>query len=136
MFEKLYKVRGVDVNGFMVMQNVAYVTYATKLIEVFLTEKGYSKNRLNKLKIGLQKRSEQIFCTKPLMFNQFFTVALTVDDFLNNGDILKVSVIFYNEQKEESAKVTTEFYWFDYKKWTPTLAPKNITRHFTQQFFY
>lgn len=130
MFEKLYKVRGIDVNGFMIMQNVAYITYATKLIEVFLTEKGYSKNRLNKLKIGLQKRNEQVFCTKPLMFNQLFTVAFTVDDFIDNGNTLKTSVIFYNEDKEVCARVITEFYWFDYHKWIPMLAPKSILRHF------
>lgn len=132
MFEKLYKVRGIDVNGFMVMQNVAYITYATKLIEVFLTEKGYSKNKLDKLKIGLQKRNEQVCCVKPLMFNQFFTVSFVVKDFVDNGNTLKIAVIFYNEKKEECTRVTTDFYWFDYQKWIPMLAPKKIIRHFTQ----
>lgn len=135
MFEKLYKVRGIDVNGFMVMQNVAYVTYATKLIEVFLTEKGYSQNRLNKLKIGLQKKSEQVFCMKPLMFNQFFTVVFEVDDCKENTDKLKISVVFYNKDKEKCARVSTEFYWFDYQKWSPILAPKKIVKHFIQTSF-
>lgn len=126
MYDKLYKVKGTDVNGFMIMQNVAYVTYATKLMEVFLTEKGYSTNRLSKLKIGLQKKSEQVFSVKPLMFNQVFRVVLSVDNLENSDELLSVSVHFYNEKDELCTRVHTDFYWFDYQNWKPIEAPKRI----------
>lgn len=132
MFEKLYKVKGIDVNGFMVMQNAAYVTYATKLVEVFLTENRFSKARLNKLQIGLQKNNEQVICKQHLMFNQTFTAVLSVEEEIRENNILRTTVSFYNNKQELCTRVQTEFYWFNYKDWKVTEPPKTITNLFTR----
>ena len=43
MFTRTYTGKGEDVNDFMIMQNFAYLTYSSKILEAFLLEKGFSK---------------------------------------------------------------------------------------------
>ena len=58
MFQRNYKVKGADVNDFMVMQNAAYLNYSSKLLETFLFVKGFTKIKMNALKVGLQNCSQ------------------------------------------------------------------------------
>ena len=60
MFIRTFKVKGEDVNDFMIMQNFAYLSYSSKLLEVYLLEKGYSQLKLNSLKIGWQKSNDRL----------------------------------------------------------------------------
>jgi acyl-CoA thioesterase FadM len=48
MFQRNYKVKGEDVNDFMVMQNAAFLKYSSKLLDTFLHENGFTGHKLNK----------------------------------------------------------------------------------------
>jgi acyl-CoA thioesterase FadM len=130
MFKRNFTVKGEDVNDFMVMQNFAYLKYTSKMIEVFLLEKGFSTIKLNDLKIGWQKRNDQLKNNKKLMFTQAFDIELTFDIVAELDDKMYVSVHFYNSNNELCSTVTTELFWIDYTNWEVILPPKKIAQHF------
>lgn len=72
MFQRKYQVKGEDVNDVMLMQNHAYVKYGSKIIEIFLLDIGYSKQKLQKLNVFWQKENEQLLKFDNLFFTQFF----------------------------------------------------------------
>jgi acyl-CoA thioesterase FadM len=126
-------VNGEDVNDFMVMQNTAYLNYSSKIVETFLFVNGYAKLKMNTLKVGLQKKNDQIKQYNQLLFTQTFSVEL---EFKNLGfceQKMNISVHFFNQNKELCATVNREIYWFDYASWETIAPPKTIAKFFSQK---
>ncbi|WP_288955895.1 thioesterase family protein [uncultured Polaribacter sp.] len=136
MFQRTYTVKGEDVNDFMVMENAAYLKYTSKLVETFLFVNHFTKLKMNSLKVGLQKKNDQIQQYKYLMFTQPFLVELNCKELGLCDQKMKVEISFYNQQKELCALVTRELFWFDYTKWETVIAPKTIRRHFIEEKTY
>jgi acyl-CoA thioesterase FadM len=130
MFQRNYTVKGEDVNDFMVMQNAAYLIYSSKLIETFLFVKGFSKLKMNTLKVGLQKKNDQIIQFKPLFFTQAFSIELEFKNFLFTNQKMNVAIHFYNQEKELCSTITRELFWFDYVRWQIISPPKSIANCF------
>ncbi|MFD2566060.1 thioesterase family protein [Pseudotenacibaculum haliotis] len=133
MFIRNYKVKGEDVNDFMVMQNFAYLSYSSKLIEVYLFEKGFPRLKLNSLKIGWQKSNDQLINHKHLMFTEPFSAHLHFDRMLESEEKIKVYIDFYSKDQELCATLETELHWFDYNTWKFITPPKNLAQHFLKQ---
>jgi acyl-CoA thioesterase FadM len=133
MFQRLYKVEGEDVNDFMVMQNIAYLKYSSKLMETFLFNKGFTKLKMNSLKVGLQKSNDQIIQKKHLMFTQGFTVQLEFVKLNFESNKMNVKIHFFNNKEEICATVVRDLSWFDYDTWKTISPPKIITNYFSQQ---
>ncbi len=132
MFQRNYTVKGEDVNDFMVMQNAAYLNYSSKLFETFLFVKGFSILKMNTLKVGLQKKNDQILQFKPLFFTQAFSVELEFKNILFTNQKMNVAIHFYNQEKELCSTITREFFWFDYTAWQIISPPKSIANYFLQ----
>ena len=135
MFQRNYKVKGADVNDFMVMQNAAYLNYSSKLLETFLFVKGFTKIKMNALKVGLQKKNDQILQYKPLLFTQNFSVDLEFKSLAFSNQKMNVSIHFYNDKKELCTTITRELFWFDYTSWETIAPPKTITKCFVEDEF-
>ncbi|MDT7832939.1 hypothetical protein RQM59_11145 [Flavobacteriaceae bacterium S356] len=133
MFKRNYTVKGEDVNDFMVMQNFAYLKYTSKLIELFLLEKGFSKPKLNDLKIGWQKNNDQLKNSKKLMFMESFSAVLEFDTSAISGNRTHTIVRFFNEKKEVCSTVVTELHWVNYNNWEIIHPPKGIMKYFSNE---
>ncbi len=133
MFVRNYKVKGEDVNDFMIMQNFAYLTYSSKLLEVYLLEKGFSKLKLNSLKIGWQKSNDRLINKKRLMFTDAFSVHLNVSNTNQKDHKTTVAIDFYNAKNELCATLMTELQWLDYNKWEIISPPQKIAQYFIPQ---
>ncbi len=132
MFQRIYTVKGNDVNDFMVMQNAAYLHYASLIFDVFLLEKGFSKDKMNKQKVGLDKKKDQLFLNKHLMFTKEFTIKLEFLDLLFTNQKMNIAVHFYNEKQELCATVQRELFWFCYDSWQSVCPPKTISKYFSK----
>ena len=132
MFQRNYKVEGNDVNDYMVMQNTAYLKYSAKIVETFLFVKGYPKLKMNTLKVGLEKKNDEILQYKQLFFTQAFSVELVFKNILFTNQKMTVTIHFYNQEKELCATITRELYWFDYTSWQIISPPKSIANCFLQ----
>lgn len=133
MFKRNYTVKGEDVNDFMVMQNFAYLKYTSKLIEVFLLDRGFSTLKLNNLKIGWQKNNDQLKNARKLMFMESFSAVLEFDTSRNLSDHTHVIVRFYNFEGELCSTVSTELHWVDYSNWEIIHPPKGIMKYFVNE---
>tara|TARA_R110002049_G_scaffold107950_4_gene255867 strand:+ start:13850 stop:14272 length:423 start_codon:yes stop_codon:yes gene_type:complete len=130
MFKRNYTVKGEDVNDFMVMQNAAFLTYASKLFDVFLFVNGFTKLKMNSLKLGVKKGNDSVLHYNHLMFTQPFSIVL---DFKELGSCKKKMIIeihFYNKQNELVATIIRELFWFNYKSWETIIPPKTISKYF------
>ena len=97
MFQRNYKVKGEDVNDFMVMQNSAYLKYASIVMETFLFVNGFTKLKMNNLKVGLQKNNDQIIQQKQLLFTQPFITKLELKSLGVCEQKMSIAVHFFNE---------------------------------------
>lgn len=123
-------------NDFMVMQNAAYLNYSSKLLETFLFVKGFTKLKMNSLKVGLQKKNDQISQYKPLLFTQAFKVELEFKNMLFTSKKMHVAIHFYNDKQELCTTIKRELFWFDYVGWQTINPPKTITKYFNQENKY
>jgi len=129
MFVRNYRVKGEDVNDFMVMQNFAYLSYSSRLIETYLMENGFPQMKLNSLKIGWQKSNDQLQNKKQLMFTQNFSVHLNFEANFK-GNCIKTYVDFYNERGELATTLITDLNWVNYNNWTQIQPPLNMMHLF------
>ena len=129
MFARNYKVRGEDVNDFMVMQNFAYLSYASRLIEAYLMENGFPQLKLNSMKIGWQKSNDQLKNKKHLMFTQNFSVRLNFH-IGSRKDGVNTSIDFYNQKGELVATLNTELTWINYETWERIIPPHSMMHLF------
>lgn len=132
MFQRTYRVKGEDVNDFMVMQNAAFLNYSSKILETFLYVNGFTKIKLNNLQVGLQKKNDQIIQHKRLLFTEAFSVNLACESIVFSNYKMKVSIHFYNDKKELCTTITRELFWFDYTAWTTICPPKSIRKYFVE----
>lgn len=116
MFRRTYKVKGEDVNDFMVMQNFAYSFYTNRLFESFLFEMGYSKQKLAALKIDAKISNKKIIHQKHLMFPQSFFVSLDISYNANKKEKMNITNRFFNTKNKLCTIITKELHWFDYKR--------------------
>lgn len=130
MFHRKFKVKGEDVNDFMVMQNFAYLSYASKLLEVYLLERGFSQIKLNSLKIGWQKNNDRLTNKKRLMFTESFSIHLNFSESSLKENMMTVLIDFYNNKNQLCATLLTDLNWFDYTTWEIITPPKKIAQHF------
>lgn len=135
MFVRNYKVKGEDVNDFMVMQNYAYLSYSSRMIESYLMENGFPKMKLNSLKIGWQKSNDRLQNKKQLMFTQSFSVRLNFDSHFD-GSSIKTYIDFYNERGELTTTLTTDLSWINYESWERIVTPHNMIHLFTTKSSY
>jgi len=126
MYIKKYTVKGDDVNDFMYMVNFAYISYTVSILHSFLFEKGYSREKLNGLKLGLQECSHQLIYHKNLMFNEIFSVEM---ELCNTNQKIIIKNIFYNSKNELCTEVIKELNWFDYSKGEVIAPPKKIIKN-------
>jgi acyl-CoA thioesterase FadM len=132
MFVRNYRVKGEDVNDFMVMQNFAYLSYSSKIIEAYLLENGFSQLKLNALQIGWQKSNDHLRNKKHLMFAKNFTARLNFGE-TTREKAVTAFIDFYDDQQELVATLTTELTWFDYEDWTIVSPPQQIDRLFPRK---
>ncbi|WP_435415687.1 thioesterase family protein [Polaribacter aestuariivivens] len=133
MFQRNYKVKGEDVNDFMVMQNSAYLKYASIVMETFLFVNGFTKLKMNNLKVGLQKNNDQIIQQKQLLFTQPFITKLELKSLGVCEQKMSIAVHFFNEKEELCTTVYREIYWFDYTSWEVITPPKTIAKYFIEK---
>ncbi len=124
MFRRTYKVKGEDVDDFMVMHDVAYHGYTSSIFNTFLFQKGYSKHKLDALKTGLQKCNEELIYLKHLMFTQHFSVNLELSEINNTTGKINLRSRFFNSNNELCAMVNTDFYWLNNNSKKEILLPK------------
>jgi acyl-CoA thioesterase FadM len=133
MFVRNYRVKGADVNDFMVMQNFAYLSYSSKIIEAYLLENGFSPMKLNNLQIGWQKNNDQLRNKHHLMFAQDFSVRLNFESSLHQ-EAISTFVDFYNSEGALVATVITQLQWMNYSDWKFISTPKNMKHLFERNF--
>ncbi len=136
MFQRTYKVKGDDVNDFMVMQNAAFLNYASKIVETFLFTNGFTKQKMNALKVGLQENNDIITQYKPMLFTQSFSVKLEFNSLGLCNQKMNIAIHFYNEKQELCTTVIREMYWFDYTSWITVSPPKTIAKYFLEKEQY
>jgi len=133
MFQRNYRVKGEDVNDFMVMQNAAYLSYSSKILETFLYVKGFSKLKMNTLQVGLQKSNDQIVQHKRLLFTEDFSMDLEFKSIAFSNHKMMISIHFYNSKKELCTTIHRELFWFDYTSWQAVAPPKTIVHYFVRE---
>ena len=133
MFQRNYTVKGEDVNDFMVMQNAAFLKYSSKLLDTFLHVNGFTGHKLNKQKVGLQKKNDVIHQNKPLLFTQHFSIALQFRDLFITKNTMVVDIHFFDAKNVLTTTITRELLWFDYENWQTIAPPKSILKYFNQE---
>lgn len=129
MLRRAYKVKGEDVDDFMVMQDFAYQSYTSSIVDAFLFQKGYSKCKLTDQKIGLRKCCKELIHLKNLMFTQPFFLNLEYLDTIDNKQTMNFRSRFFNGKNELCAMVTLQLFLSNYIKKT-IITPVEITTHF------
>ncbi|WP_439127424.1 thioesterase family protein [Polaribacter sp.] len=135
MFQRNYKVKGEDVNDFMVMQNAAFLNYASTIFDTFLYTNGFAKIKMNALKLGLQKVNDQQVHFKNLMFTQKFSTSLEFKQIDVSGKMF-VEINFYNAKNELCVTLKRALFWFDYTSWSAVEPPKKIANYFIDKDTY
>lgn len=107
MFHMDYQVKGEDVNDHMTMEGHAYFSYSLRHIYNFLFQLGYSRQKLNRLKIHLQEQKSHFEMYKPLMFGNNFKIFLSIGE-SNNNATFEVKNRFLNSKNELCAVIVSE----------------------------
>ncbi|WP_298479801.1 hypothetical protein [uncultured Maribacter sp.] len=100
MFRRKYKVKGEDVNDYMVMQDFAYVVYAISLIKSYVIKNGYSKKVVEGIKMNIENSTNQLVCIKNLMFTQDFLMYLDSFNIQEGNNKVLVETRFFNAKNE------------------------------------
>lgn len=135
MFTRQYKVKGDDVNDFMVMQNAAYLKYGSKLLETFLFVNGFTNLKRNTLKVGIENRNDNLLQFKPLFFTNSFLMTISFKNVAYLSNKMEVEINFFNSKDELTATLHREILWFDYENFKPLTPPKKILNFFNKQDF-
>ncbi len=130
MLRRTYKVKGGDVNDFMVMQDFAYQSYTSSIVDAFLFERGYSKQKLTEKKVGFRKYCEEFVHLKELMFTQHFLLNLELLNTDKDNKRMRFRSRFFNVKNELCAMAILQLYWFDYNNENIIAAPRKVVEHF------
>lgn len=123
MIRKNYVVRGQDVDDCMVMEDTAYLTCALRLVYHFLFEKGYSKERLNTLKLDLMVKDFKLISYKKLMFTEQFSLEMS---YCYKKEMMNIKSHYFNSENFLCAEMTLEVYWFNYNCGQIIAVPKPL----------
>lgn len=127
MIRKNYVVKGEDVDDYMAMENEAYLSYSLRLLYHFLFEKGYSREKLNTLKLGLKEGNHALTSYKNLMFTEQFSVEMY---YFYTNEKLNIKSSFFNAKNELCTDLTLEVNCFDYNLGEVIAVPQQIMKHF------
>jgi len=130
MFYKQYKVKGEDVNDFMVMENCSYLYYSDDIKKAFLSESGMAQKELIKKGIKLLDKKTEITYRNHLMFTQEFKVYYKIS-FVNSDYSKMVSThYFYNANKILCTTIHSEVVWFDFVNEKEIMPPNRFLEVF------
>lgn len=133
MFHMDYQVKGEDVNDYMTMEGHAYFSYSLRHIYNFLFQLGYSRQKLNRLKIHLQEQKSHFEMYKPLMFGNNFKIFLSIGESNDNARLFEVKNRFLNSKNELCAVITSENVLNETKRdGTSYNLSKKILAHFLE----
>ncbi|WP_405206688.1 hypothetical protein [Aquimarina sp. LLG6339-5] len=113
MFRRNFKVKGEDVDDYMVMQNSAYIAYTSSVLLAFLFDKGYTDKKRNKTKFSVQESIESLTQRKHLMFMQDFFINVELICIDNDCQKLTIRNRFFNANNELCATINSYLYWID-----------------------
>lgn len=123
MIRKNYVVNGEDVDDCMVMEDASYLSYALRLLHYFLFEKGYSKEKLNRLKLDLKAGDYGLVSYKKLMFTEQFSVEM---NYCYKKEMLNVKSYYFNSQNFLCAELNLKVYWCNNNCGEIIAMPKQI----------
>ncbi|AXT55112.1 MULTISPECIES: hypothetical protein [unclassified Aquimarina] len=126
MFRRNFKVKGEDVDDYMVMQNSAYIAYTSSVLLAFLFDKGYTDKKRNKTKLNVQESIESLSQRKHLMFMQDFFINLELICIDNDSQKLAIRNRFFNANNELCATINSYLYWIDSVHQEIITPPKKI----------
>ena len=126
ILRKKYKVKGEDVDDFMVMNKAAYYSYIRSLVYNLLAEKGISKRSKDLIKIELSRSDGEIIKLQDLMFMQNFFLNLEVVTIPTDKKQIYVKSRFFDTNNELCAMVTSHFYWFDQYTEVVSISNKSV----------
>lgn len=126
MFSKKFKVKGEDVNDFMVMQDEAYHQYTSILLKSFLLEKGYDKHKKSFLTTTVKESIESLTFRKKLLFTQQFFVNLAPVITDNEKNTLYVKSNFFDINNTLCAITIAKLNWLDETSKQIITPPKKI----------
>ncbi|WP_299217147.1 hypothetical protein [uncultured Aquimarina sp.] len=114
MFRRNFKVKGEDVDDFMVMQENAYQSYTSSILSAYLFEKGYAKQKRKTINFDLQEFLETKKIRKHLMFMQDFFINMELLSFDEKQQKLIVRNSFFNASNELCVTAKTSISWFEH----------------------
>ena len=109
MLKKKYKVKGQNVNDYMVMQDFAYHIYPNDILHSFLFQKGFTKKRIAMMEVNLEPLWQKLNHYQELLFTQEFYLYLEITG-LDHKGILRVNYRFFNMQNELCATLISAYY--------------------------
>lgn len=103
-----YRVSGEDVNDHMVMESHAYYTYSLRHIFNFLYNLGFSKQKLNKMKVHIYERKSNIEIFRPLMFGNNFKIDIEIRRLDHSTGFFIIKYNYLNSDNKLSATIKSE----------------------------
>ncbi|SEK50614.1 hypothetical protein SAMN04487910_0681 [Aquimarina amphilecti] len=126
MFRRNFKVKGEDVDDYMVMQDTAYIEYTSSILFAFLFEKGYTSKKREHTHFNMQKSIGSLIQRKHLMFMQDFFINLELISIDTNKQKLNIRNRFFNSNNELCVTTNTYLYWMDSNQQEIIIPPKKI----------
>ncbi|WP_299896488.1 hypothetical protein [uncultured Aquimarina sp.] len=113
IFKKEYKVKGEDVDDFMVMETSAYQKYVASIFKTFLFENGLKNKTSKKIDYTPVTSLNSLVLIKPLMFLQEFCINLELICSDKNLKKIEMKSRFFNSNNELCVMANTHFLDFD-----------------------
>lgn len=103
-----YKVSGSDVNDHMVMETHSYYAFSLRHIYNFLNDLGFSRQKLNSMKVCFHEQRSHIQIAKPLMFGTKFNIELRIRRLDYDSGSFEITYTFLNSSNERCASIRSE----------------------------
>ncbi|GAA0721017.1 hypothetical protein GCM10009430_21820 [Aquimarina litoralis] len=113
IIKKDYKVKGEDVDDFMVMETSAYQKYVSSIFKTFLFENGLKNKTSKKIDYTPVTSLNSLVLIKPLMFLQEFCINLELINTDKNLKKIEIKSRFFNSNNELCVMANTHFLDFD-----------------------
>ena len=103
-----YIVSGEDVDGHMVMEPHTYLSYAQRHTYNFHNDLGFSRQKLNKMKLHLDQYKSTVEIFKPLMFGNRFQIDLRIRRLDYGTGSFEIEYSYFNQNDERCALMRSE----------------------------
>lgn len=113
IIKREYKVKGEDVDDFMVMETSAYEKYVISIFKTFLFENGLKNKISKKVDFTSVTSMNSFVLIKPLMFLQEFCLNLELIYTDKNLKKIEIKSRFFNSKNELCVMANTHFLDFD-----------------------